>query len=188
MQQLIYFDYNATTPLCPEARQAMLPFLDGAFGNPSSYHRLGRQARSAVESARRSLAAVVGCSPKEVLFTSGGTEANNLALRGAALAASLRGEIPLDDAAFDLLLEACDCHTRGPRPGAHITVLTCLDADRLDLPRVGIQIRPDLLCTEAARERAVISWAGGRAARRELPRLCMEQWSPLLRSPEPLQP
>ena len=96
--------------------------------------------------------------------------------RGAALAASLRGEILLDDVAFDLLLEACDCHTRGPRPGAHITVLTCLDADRLDLPRVGIEVRPDLLCTEAARERTTISWAGLRAARRELPRLCAEQW------------
>ena len=70
----------------PGGAQAMLPFLDGAFGNPSSYHRLGRQARSAVETGRRSIADIFGCSPAEVVFTAGGTEANNLALRGAAAA------------------------------------------------------------------------------------------------------
>jgi len=90
-RQLIYFDHNATTPLCPEARAAMLPFFDAAFGNPSSYHRLGRQARSAVETARRSIAHIFGCSQAEVIFTSGGTEANNLALRGAATALKNRG-------------------------------------------------------------------------------------------------
>lgn len=96
--------------------------------------------------------------------------------RGADLAVSLRSRTPLDDPAFGLLLEACSCHTRGPREGAPVTVLACLDADRLDIPRVGIQTRPSLLFTDAARDRRVISWAGRRAARRELPRLCSEQW------------
>jgi uncharacterized protein len=96
--------------------------------------------------------------------------------RGAELAASLRGRIPLDAAAFGLLLEACSCHTRGPREGAPVTVRACLDADRLDIPRVGLQTMPSLLFTDAARDRRVISWAGRRAARRELPRLCSEQW------------
>lgn len=87
----IYLDHNATTPLCPEAYEAMLPFFYGSFGNPSSYHHLGRQACSALEAARRVFAAVSGCSPGEVVFTDGGTEANNLALRGAAAALKGRG-------------------------------------------------------------------------------------------------
>ncbi|MBN2106791.1 MAG: cysteine desulfurase [Deltaproteobacteria bacterium] len=87
----IYLDHNATTPLCPEAREAMLPFIDGLYGNPSSYHHVGRQARSAVEAARRTIAEIFGCSPAEAVFTAGGTEANNLALRGAAAALKDRG-------------------------------------------------------------------------------------------------
>jgi cysteine desulfurase len=89
--QSIYFDHNATTPLCREARAAMLPFLKDAFGNPSSYHHLGRQARGALQSARRALADIFSCSPDEVVFTSGGTEANNMALRGAAGALKYKG-------------------------------------------------------------------------------------------------
>jgi len=90
-RQTIYFDHNATTPLCPEAHTAMLPFLDAAFGNPSSYHQLGRQARASLQAARRELAAMFTCSPVEVVFTSGGTEANNVALRGVAAALKDRG-------------------------------------------------------------------------------------------------
>jgi cysteine desulfurase len=90
-RQTIYFDHNATTPLCPEARSAMVPFFEDAFGNPSSYHHLGRQARGALQAARRALADIFSCSPGEVIFTSGGTEANNLALRGAACALKDRG-------------------------------------------------------------------------------------------------
>jgi len=89
--QTIYFDHNATTALCSEARQAMLPFFGGAAGNPSSYHHLGRQARSAMQASRRTIADIFRCSPDAVVFTSGGTEANNLALRGAAAALQHRG-------------------------------------------------------------------------------------------------
>ncbi len=96
--------------------------------------------------------------------------------RAAELVTSLRGAIPLDDGRFAHLIEACDCHTRGPRDGAHLTVLTCLDADRLDIPRVGKRIRPDLLCTSAAREPAMISWASGRAARGVVPAVCADEW------------
>jgi cysteine desulfurase len=77
----IYFDHNATTPLHPAARAAMVEFLD-AFGNPSSLHAEGRRARDAVEHARDRVAALVGATRDEVVFTSGGTEANNLALAG----------------------------------------------------------------------------------------------------------
>jgi len=96
--------------------------------------------------------------------------------RAAALARSWRRWIDLDDAGFALLLEACDCHTRGPRRAADVTVHTCLDADRLDIPRVGMQIRPVLLFTSAARDRVMISWAGRRGARRETPPVCAEEW------------
>lgn len=77
-----YLDHNATSPLDERAREAMLPFLD--CGNPSSVHRVGRAARSAVESAREQVAAWLGVQPAQVVFTSGGTEANNLALWGVA--------------------------------------------------------------------------------------------------------
>lgn len=96
--------------------------------------------------------------------------------RGAALAASMRHMIPLEDPAFELLLEACACHTCGPREGAPATVLACLDADRLDIARVGSQIRPALLFTHAARDRHTLAWAARRAVRRELPLLCAEEW------------
>ena len=80
----IYLDYNATTPLLPEVVDAMLPFLRESFGNPSSDHPYGWTAREAVDKARAEVAALLGCAPEEIAFTSGGTEANNLAIRGIA--------------------------------------------------------------------------------------------------------
>ena len=80
----IYFDYNATTPLDPRVREAMLPFLDEVFGNPSSIHQVGRLARSVLDEARDRVAQVWGSKPSEVVFTSGGTESNNLAIFGTA--------------------------------------------------------------------------------------------------------
>lgn len=78
----IYLDHNATTPVAPEVREAMLPCLGELFGNPSSAYRPGREAHSAVEEARAQVAALIGGRPEEIVFTSGGTEANNLALLG----------------------------------------------------------------------------------------------------------
>lgn len=80
----IYLDHNATTPLLPEVVDAILPYLREHFGNPSSGHTYGLRARSAVAAARAQVAALLGCETDEVLFTSGGTEANNLAIRGIA--------------------------------------------------------------------------------------------------------
>lgn len=78
----IYLDHNATTPLLPEVVDAMLPYLREHFGNPSSGHIYGVRARTAVAGARAQVAAMLGCDADEVIFTSGGTEANNLAIRG----------------------------------------------------------------------------------------------------------
>jgi len=78
----IYLDFNASTPIAPEVRQAMSPLLDGPFGNPSSGHWAGRPAREAVEKARVQVADFLGASPAEIVFTSGGSESNNAAIKG----------------------------------------------------------------------------------------------------------
>ncbi len=85
----VYLDHAATTPLDPAVLAVMEPYLAAAFGNPSSLYRLGQEARAAVDTARAQAAAVLGCAPGEILFTSGATESNNLALRGVAWAARL---------------------------------------------------------------------------------------------------
>lgn len=85
----IYLDYNATTPIAPEVLAAMQPYLAEHFGNPSSGHRLGRHCQQAVEAARGQVAELLGAQHDEIVFTSGGTESNNLALKGLALAPPL---------------------------------------------------------------------------------------------------
>ena len=86
MDDYIYLDYNATTPTDPGVAEAMTPYLTGFYGNPSSGHRAGREAREAVERARTQVAVCLGCTADEIIFTSGGTESNNLALRGVVSA------------------------------------------------------------------------------------------------------
>ena len=86
----IYLDYNATTPIDPRVAEAMRPYLTEGWGNPSSSHWFGLQAKSAVDSARRQVADLLGCRPDEVIFTSGGSESNNFAIKGAVF--SLRGK------------------------------------------------------------------------------------------------
>ena len=91
-KRLTYLDNAATTPVRPEVLEAMLPYLGKeAFGNPSSAHRFGRAARAGLEEAKRAVATAVGAEPNQVVFTSGGTEADNLAIIGAALASRDRG-------------------------------------------------------------------------------------------------
>lgn len=80
----VYLDHNATTPVDPAVFAAMSPYLTGEFGNPSSLYSLGRRARAAVETAREQVAALIGAKPDEVIFTGGGTESSNYAIRGAA--------------------------------------------------------------------------------------------------------
>lgn len=84
--EFIYLDYNATTPVDPRVAAAMEPFLLGCYGNPSSGHRLGREARAAVDRSRSQVARCLGCDPEEVVFTSGGSESNNTAICGVVAA------------------------------------------------------------------------------------------------------
>ena len=87
----IYLDYNASTPIAPEVAEVIRPFLSDHFGNPSSAHWAGSLARQAVEKARGQIAGMLGCLPGEIVFTSGGTEANNHAIKGAFFALRDRG-------------------------------------------------------------------------------------------------
>jgi cysteine desulfurase len=106
----IYLDYTATTPVDPRVREAMEPYLTDVFGNASSAHRFGRQAKDALEEARGTIAAAIGARPAELLFTSGGTEANNLAIQGTLKAARRLGKAHLltDAAEHHAVLDTCE--------------------------------------------------------------------------------
>src|SRR5476651_486770 len=89
---MVYLDYNATTPLSHESFEAMLPFLQGRYGNPSSIHAAGREARAGIDEARECLASLLGVKAHEIIFTAGGTEACNLAVLGIARAHAPKGK------------------------------------------------------------------------------------------------
>ena len=91
MEKRVYLDFNASTPLAPEVVEAMRPFLTEHYGNPSSHHWAGAPAKEAVERARGQIAGLLGCAPDEIVFTSGGTEANNHALQGVFFANRTQG-------------------------------------------------------------------------------------------------
>ncbi len=104
----IYLDHAATTPVRREALEAMWPFLTGEFGNPSSRHRLGEQAARALDDARARVAAVLGARPAEIVFTSGGTEADNLAVKGLALASPRGRHVLVAATEHEAVLESSD--------------------------------------------------------------------------------
>ena len=104
----VYLDRGATTPLRKEVLDEMMPYLTNSFGNPSSIHSFGREARVAVEKARQQVADAIGASPNEIIFTSGGTEADNMAIQGVARALSSRGKHIITSAIeHHAVLDAC---------------------------------------------------------------------------------
>ena len=104
----IYLDHNATTPIDAEVRDYMLPYLDKYFGNPSSMHEQGTQAKKAIENARKQVAGLINCSPQEIIFTSGGTESNNYAIKGIAFAKQNKGNhIITSQIEHPAVLEVC---------------------------------------------------------------------------------
>ncbi|MBN2185032.1 MAG: selenide, water dikinase SelD [Candidatus Krumholzibacteriota bacterium] len=104
----IYLDYNATTPISPEVISAMRPYLEEYFGNPSSSHWYGLQTKKAVSKARRQLSALLGCAEDELIFTSGGSESNNLAIKGSALSMREKGNHIITSAIeHPAVLEVC---------------------------------------------------------------------------------
>src|SRR3972149_11033836 len=92
MDRKIYLDFNASTPIAPEALEAMRPFLTDHYGNPSSLHWAGAPAKDAVERARGQVAGLLGCDPPEIVLTSGGSESNNHAIKGVFFANRDRGD------------------------------------------------------------------------------------------------
>ena len=139
---MIYLDYNATTPLCEAARTAMLPFLEGKFGNPSSVHAAGREARAAIDDARDGLADLLGAKPHELIFTSGGTEANNLAILGLARSRTARGK-HLISAKTEHHAVLNTIEHLEKREGFEVTWLNVSRAGQIDLDQLADTIRAD---------------------------------------------
>ena len=136
---MAYLDHAATTPVLPEVKEAMLRALDEDFGNPSSVHAYGRRAREIVEDARDRVATAVGASPSEIVFTGGGTEADNLAIKGAA--AKLRGNgnhIITTRFEHHAVLDAV---RRLARDGFEVTELEVPPTGRIDPARVAEAVR-----------------------------------------------
>lgn len=136
----VYLDYNATTPIDPAVADAMRPFLDGGFGNPSSSHVFGRAARAAVEDARHSVAAMLGCHPDEVVFTSGGSEANNHAIFGCVRARGGAGHVITTRIEHPAVSEVCRVLAE---EGCDITWLPVDGAGRVDPDDLRRAIRAD---------------------------------------------
>jgi cysteine desulfurase len=139
---MIYLDYNATTPLCDAAREAMLPYLARRFGNPSSVHAAGREARAAVDDARDRLAALLHAKPHEIIFTGGGTESCNLAVLGLARCGSLRGgHIISNKAEHHAVLNALE-HLE-QHENFEVTWLDLSRDGMIDLDQLAAAIRPE---------------------------------------------
>ena len=141
---MVYLDYNATTPLAAEARDAMLPYLDDDFGNASSIHLAGRRARAAVDDARERLAGLLKARPHELIFTSGGTEADNLAILGIARKARDRGRHLITAATeHHAVLHPCEHLARNE--GFELTVLPVDAFGRVNPDDLRAAIRPDTI-------------------------------------------
>ena len=137
----IYLDYNASSPIAPQVREAMLPYLSEHYGNPSSTHWAGVPAAEAVAHARGQLAALLGCSPGEVVFTSGGTEANNTALKGVVEAAGKKRPHVITSAVeHPAIIEPCRYLERH---GVDVTYLPVDGAGLVDPGDVAAAIRPE---------------------------------------------
>jgi cysteine desulfurase len=141
---MIYLDYNATTPLCAPAREAMEPFLIRHYGNPSSVHAAGREARAGVDNARDTLAELLGAKPHELIFTSSGTESNNLAVLGLARAHVDRGR--------HLICATTEHHAvlhvfqhLGRRESFEVTFLPVNEKGRIDPDELNRNIREDTI-------------------------------------------
>jgi cysteine desulfurase len=140
----VYLDYAASTPVDGRVLERMLPFFGGQFGNPSSVHRYGQEGEEALDQARRVVAEVLACHPGEIVFTSGGTESDNLALRGAALAAKASrgaGHILTTPVEHPAVLNACRYLAR--HHGFEVETLPVDGDGRTDPDEVARRLRDD---------------------------------------------
>jgi len=140
----IYLDYNATTPIDPQVREAMLPYLGEHFGNPSSSYVYGQNARSAVERARSQVADLIGATPEEIVFTSSGSEGNNHAIIGAAMANAERGKhIITSRIEHPAVLKTC--RYLETRLGFKVTYVPVDEYGLVDLDDIRTAIRKDTI-------------------------------------------
>ena len=138
----VYLDYNATTPLDPAVREAMLPALGAVYGNPSSVHHVGQQARRLLDAARESVADVFGCKPSEMLFTSGATESVSLAILGTARALRDKGRhLIASQVEHHAVLHACEYLVE--KEGFALTLLPVDSAGLVAVDSVAAALRPD---------------------------------------------
>jgi cysteine desulfurase len=139
---MIYLDYNATTPMCDQARAAMLPYLDRHFGNPSSVHAAGREARAAIDDARDKLASLLHAKPHELIFASGGTESCNLAVLGLARCRSSHGgHVISNKAEHHAVLNALEYLEK--HEGFEVIWLNVSRQGIIDLDQLADSIRPE---------------------------------------------
>jgi cysteine desulfurase len=139
----IYLDYNATTPHEPEVIEAMRPYLEKYFGNPSSSHWYGRKTRDAVENARAQVAGLLNCAPGDIIFTSGGTESNNNAIRGIALARRSQGKhIITSQIEHPAVTAVCE---RLRQEGFEITYLPVDECGLVSVSDVRNAVRPETI-------------------------------------------
>ena len=144
MPRTIYFDYNATTPLDPAVREAMLPYLGEVWGNPSSVHHVGRKARALLDDARDRAANFLGAKPSEIIFTSGGTESNNLAIFGTARALKSKGRhLITSSVEHDAVLQSFDYLEK--KEGFEVTRLTVNSEGRVSPDDLIKAIRADTI-------------------------------------------
>src|SRR5437764_8453447 len=168
---MIYLDYNATTPLCEDAREEMLPYLDRHFGNPSSVHSAGREARAAIDDARDKLAALLRVKPHELIFTSGGTESCNLAVLGLARCRSSGGgHVISNKAEHHAVLNALEHLEK--REGFEVTWLNVSRDGIVDLDQLADSIRPE---TRLVSIMAANNETGVIQPMREISQICREQ-------------
>ena len=167
----IYLDYNATTPIAPAVQQAMLPFLAEHYGNPSSNHILGRAAHQAVDDSRARVAQLLGVDRDEIVFTSGGTEANNLAIVGVALRQGISAGGHLVISALEHPAVAEPAHFL-ERLGYDLTIVPCDGQGLIDPDDVARALRPDTLLVSIMHANNEI---GTRQPLRAISQVCQER-------------
>lgn len=138
---MIYFDHAATTPVDPRVLEKMLPYFSENFGNPNSQHAYGRRAAAAVDEARDTIASVLGAKPSEIYFTSGGTESDNWAIRGAAHACASRGRHLIVSAVEHPAMISTAKELQ--KEGFEVTFVPVDEFGRVDMDKLGAAIRPD---------------------------------------------
>ena len=177
---MIYLDYNATTPLCDAAREAMMPYLDRCFGNPSSVHAAGREARAAIDNARDKLATLLRIKPHEIIFTGGGTESCNLAVLGLARSRPAGGLAAAASAKAGHIISAKTEHHAVLNAVEHLEKHEGVEVTWLDVSRDGI-VDVDQLAKSIRPETRLVSIMTGNNETgviqplREISQICRER-------------